>query len=410
MRVLHVEVGGAYGGSLKALETYLAFSDRTHFEHDLLLYYPTPGVERLKPWVRKLWALYDAPTSDERTRRRRRVTIRLRERLRSSAARSILIELSRWIDLARGLPSALRLTWQLRRGRYDVIHVNNTFTYQPLTLGAARIAHLPVVAHARGPVARGPFSKAILCLADYVVTVNKSIERELKTWGSRVEAHTCYDGVIPRSPDAAAVQQLRASLAPDGGILIGSVGRLSEEKGYQDLVRAAKHVVKIYPDVRFAIAGEGPSRALLQTLIEELGLTGRFQLCGFRWDVENFLAALDIFVCASAWEGGPLVAVEAMLLGKPVVTTAVGFTPEIINPGESGVLVRPGDPRALAEALLEALGNRAGLTRGALEQRHRAAKLTDPLSNARRFEEILQAAIGRMCPWSRDRSGQQPCP
>lgn len=405
MRVLHVEMGGTYGGSLKALETYLAFSDRTHFEHDLLLYYPTPGVEQLRPWIRKLWTLYEAPASDQQKRRRRGVSSQPRETPGNSVARSVLIELSRWANLARGLPSTPRLSRELHRERYDVIHVNNTFTYQPLTLAAARIAHIPVVTHARNPVPRHLFGKAILSLADCVVVINKSIEKELKTWGSRVQVYTCYDGVIPRPPDAAAVQQLRASLVPEGGILIGSVGRLDEQKAYHDLVRAAKRVVKIYPEVRFAIAGEGPCHAALQVLIEELGLTGRFQLCGFRWDVENFLAALDLFVCSSAWEGGPLVVVEAMLLDKPVVTTEVGFTPELIAPGEGGELVPPGNPRALGDALLAALGNKDMLARRIPEQRRRAAELTDPLSNARRFDDILQAAITRNSPLEASEAG-----
>ena len=147
--------------------------------------------------------------------------------------------------------------------------------------------------------------------------------------------------------------------------------------------------------MRFAIAGEGPLRHSLEGLIAELKLTEHFRLCGFRDDVVNFILALDLFVCSSLWEGGPLVVIEAMLLGKTVVTTPVGLTPELIADGRTGYLVPPSDHETLASRILTVLDGKLGGRLSIDEARRTAANLTNPALNARAFDDVLERLAGR---------------
>src|SRR5487761_69259 len=137
MKILHAEVGGSYGGSLRALELYLAHSRQQDMTHDLLFYYPTPNADRLSPHVGKLSTLYpSAPawlSGVSRSQHGMSSGLRRLARLRGvSAPRS-------WASVIEQLPTAVRLAKIIRRGNYDIVHVNNTFTYQIPTLLAARL-------------------------------------------------------------------------------------------------------------------------------------------------------------------------------------------------------------------------------------------------------------------------------
>lgn len=381
--MVHVEVGGSYGGSLRALELYLRHARRDGLAHDVLFYYPTPGAERLNGVARRVltaFARAPQPRAAAAGRPKRALAGWCPEALRE------------WSSLPRGAHRLPALLGALARG-YDVVHVNNTFTYQPLTMVAARLARRPVLAHVRNPVRRGAYARGLMGLAGAVVTVNDGLRRELASWGGRPPVSTCYDAVALEPPDAAAAAALRARLLPDGGALVGSAGRLDEQKGYAHLVRAAALLAKSHPALRFAVAGDGPERDGLARLVSELGLAGRFELCGFRPDVSTFLSALDVFVSPSLWEGGgPLTVVEAMLLAKPVVATAVGAAPEFVEPDRTAVLVPPGDPPALAHAIVRAIeGGTALLDPGRV--RAAAERFADPARNAEAFDQVLRGLL-----------------
>jgi glycosyltransferase involved in cell wall biosynthesis len=383
LRVLHVEVGGDFGGSLRALEVYLARSRQPNLEHDVLLYYPTAGAERLQAHAGRVWSLYSRPP---RPPRGRGATVAEQGRSRLAAA---VDDLHDWKNLARGLPTAWRLARVLREGGYGAVHVNNTWTYQAPTVLAALVARVPVVSHARNPVRRGSVPRLLLRLVDQLVTVSDSFREDFHGWDSGVPILTCHDGVEYRAPDPVEVAKLRQALAPSGGLLIGSVGRLDDQKGYEHLVHAARQVADVEPRARFAIVGDGPRSGELQRLIERLGLAERFTLCGFRSGVTDFIAALDLFVSSSRWEGLPLVVVEAMLLGKRVVVTDVGGNRELVDSGRTGILVRPDDPQALSDAMLRMLDPGGSPTLDMDRARRTAATIADPVANAAAFDDVL---------------------
>jgi glycosyltransferase involved in cell wall biosynthesis len=139
--------------------------------------------------------------------------------------------------------------------------------------------------------------------------------------------------------------------------IVGAAGRLSREKGFDQLIAAAGIVCKQTPEVAFVVFGDGPLREQLAAQIAAQNLQERFILAGFRADVERFLPHLDLAVLSSHTEGMPVAVLEAMAARLPVVATAVGGTPEVIEDGVTGYLVAPRDPAALARRIWEVLAD-----------------------------------------------------
>jgi glycosyltransferase involved in cell wall biosynthesis len=153
--------------------------------------------------------------------------------------------------------------------------------------------------------------------------------------------------------DSQGSKALKKALSlDDGRLILGVTARLVRQKALHDLLYATREILKQRKDVRVLIVGEGPLEKQLKSLTEELQIMENVVFLGFRTDVPAILGMLDIFVMPSAYEGLGLSIVEAMMAGKPVVGTRVSGIEELIVDQRTGILVPPGDPRALAEALL----------------------------------------------------------
>ena len=141
-------------------------------------------------------------------------------------------------------------------------------------------------------------------------------------------------------------------------IVIGTAGRLTPVKGQATLLRAARLMLRRKRSLRFVVAGDGPLRNHLLACARRLRVDPHCLFVGHRTDIHDVIAAMDVFVLPSLDEGVPMVLLEAMALGTPVVASAVGGIPEIITPRVTGLLVQPGDEQALADACLELARNR----------------------------------------------------
>lgn len=401
-RIVHVEVGGSYGGSLRVLEVYLSHADHSHFRHDILFYYPTSAIVRIPTDVCKQFTL-------------RRSIPRWLMRPRANMAwdklpqaghgdrRRVVSDIKAWLVAAvSALPTVVPLVRALVAGRYDVVHVNNTFTYQAPTIAAAVLAGLPIVGEVRSPLVSDTLSLALIRRIDTIVTVIPGLIPDALRQCTRGRVVTCFGGLEVEAgrPDMG----MRAAILSGRGLLVGSAGRLVPEKGYDVFLMAARRVIERWAateaPVGFVIAGEGPCRPGLQSLIDELGLNGIVHLWGFRSDISNFLSSLDLFVCSSLWEGGPLTVIEAALLEVPVVSTAVGVVPELSADGGVLAAVPPGDPVALADAILEALRWRIFADPGEVRRRLQLARrvagdLVDPVKNARCLDEVFASVLAR---------------
>jgi glycosyltransferase involved in cell wall biosynthesis len=141
----------------------------------------------------------------------------------------------------------------------------------------------------------------------------------------------------------------------DSAPLIGVIGRLQPQKDHGNFLNAAVEIRKKMPDARFLIVGDGPLREELIAQAQTLDLESAVIFCGVRQDIPAVLAALDVLVISSKWEGLPVTLLEGMAARRPIASTTVGGVPNVVVDGESALLVPPQDPSALANACLKIL-------------------------------------------------------
>jgi len=244
-----------------------------------------------------------------------------------------------------------------------------------LGLLAARRLGIPVISVSRGwtgESARVRFYEAldgrILRWMDKVVCVSHGQAAKVHKAGVREhKISVIHNAVRPErfdNPDPAYREQLRRMFPKPPQQIVGAAGRLSPEKGFDVLIDAAAQVLNSPPaslgrktggegtiPVGFILFGDGPLRDALAQQIAARGLEGRFILAGFRSDLDRYLPHLDLFVQSSHTEGLPNVILEAFAARVPVVATAVGGTPEVVEDGATGILVPADDPSALAAAI-----------------------------------------------------------
>ncbi len=176
-------------------------------------------------------------------------------------------------------------------------------------------------------------------------------------------------------------------------IVVGTVANLREQKNYPLMLAVAKNVLADHPNVVFLAVGQGPLEGSLARLHDELGLGDRFQFLGFRPDATNVMAALDIFLLSSRHEGLPVALMEAMTLGLPVVSTAVGGVPEMVTDGQEGRLVPSGSEGGLTQALNELIDDKALRERLGLQSRATALKRFSAAVATAEIEQIYREVL-----------------
>ncbi len=220
---------------------------------------------------------------------------------------------------------------------------------------------------------RTPLYYAIdrLCLPRYEVVICVSEDLRDRCLECGVPADRCVlveNGIdlseYSRTLDTAEARRRLGVSA--GRLVVGAVGRLSPEKGFDLLIRSADELIRRGVDLELLIAGEGAEEARLRGLISELNRVDRIRLLGFRPDTADVYQAMDVFVLSSLREGLPNVLLEAMALEAPVVATRIAGVPRLVEDGRNGLLVEPGSQKELTRALGRLLGDerlRAGLAR-----------------------------------------------
>jgi glycosyltransferase involved in cell wall biosynthesis len=152
--------------------------------------------------------------------------------------------------------------------------------------------------------------------------------------------------------DAETRRRVRRAFGlPETAPLVGMVACFKPQKAPVDFVRAAGLVAQRKPEARFLLVGDGELKPAVAAEIRRQGLEEKLILTGWRQDVDFIMRGLDLFALSSRWEGLPCVLAQAMACGVPVVATDVDGSREAVTHGQTGLLVRPGDPQALGEAL-----------------------------------------------------------
>ena len=320
MRIVHLVIGsGIAGGQLVALQFARAARERGD---DVSFVSPAPG-----PFV---------------------------DRVRREGFAVDNVDVSR----AHHVLGIMRLARLLRRERVDVLHTHTLAGANVTSRVAARLAAVPIVSHLHIANVFRPSTRFLLARLDNatarfataLVAVSEETRRAYEAQGYPRRIRVVYNGVAPERVDADGVRDELA--IPPQAPLVAEVARLCDVKGQRELIDAlvdvpAAHVVFVGADLERG----GDYERALRRRAEDRGVSDRVVFAGYRDDAARIIAAADVIALPSWTEGLPIVVLEAMALGRPVVATPVGGTRELVVDGETGLLVPPRDAGALADAL-----------------------------------------------------------
>lgn len=254
--------------------------------------------------------------------------------------------------------SLIRAASVVRRSKPDLLvgfmfHGMMTSRFLRRLLGV--LASVSLIQNERHGVARELLLGLTHRLADAVTVPSWRIADQLCRRGATKPPHM---HVIPNSIDVARFEVVRSRERTRRGLGVTegqfvwlAAGRLNVQKDYPNMLSAFAQVSRRHPEASLMIAGEGPMEGEMQSMIQRLGLSEQVSMLGLRLDMPDLFAAGDALVLSSAWEGMPVVVLEAMASRRAVVATSVGAVPELIDDGETGIVVPPGNPEALADGM-----------------------------------------------------------
>ena len=294
----------------------------------------------------------------------------------------------------------LRLAKRLAELAPDIVHTHNVKCHVRGAL-AARLAGVPVVIntkHGRNHPVR-PMARLANRLACAVSTSLVAVSEDCADIWRRIEhANPAKVIVILNGVDLAAFDHVN-SLDIDRrdpqetGPRAVMVARLNQVKDPETLVRAVRLVRDGEPDFCLDLVGDGPLRADVERLVQDLGLAGAARVDGARHDVKEILRNATLFVLSSTSEGIALTLLEAMAAGLPVVATRVGGNAEVVADGETGLLVPARSPEALADAMLTLLSDRRKCREMGRAGRERVAALFDVRRTVASYERLYLEAL-----------------
>lgn len=309
--------------------------------------------------------------------------------------------------LAGFLREAVRLCSVFRAAPVDVLWAPDVGV-QPFIL-AARLAGVPRVTGALGcipstdPRRSTSFFRALealcLCLVDGIASVS---EHGRDLWLKRTRLNPRRVRVIHNGIELAPIEtkeetsqavRQEFSIPPDA-MVVGVSAALADHKGHRFLLEAFPAALQSLPAAWLMLAGEGPSRAELERQAKELGISERVIFLGHRADIDRVVEAYDVIALPSLSESMPFSLLEGMAAGKPVVASAVGGIPELIEDGRTGYLVPPSDSYAMAEALIKVLRDPAETVLMGQAARERVKK---HFSLEKMVEDTVALMLGKCC-------------
>jgi glycosyltransferase involved in cell wall biosynthesis len=265
-----------------------------------------------------------------------------------------------------------------------IVHAHDSHALL-LGLAASRLAGCPLVATRRSTTAPGRMWRR----PDRVIAISRAVEVALLRAGvepSRI-------AVVPSGVDVTALTAARSDNPLQAASEVISLGALTREKGHRILVEAFARVADRLPHARLTIAGDGPERGALEALIRDHGLERRVTLAGQLADPVPRLAQAAVMVQPSLREALGTAVLEAMAVGVPVVGSAVGGLTELLGEG-GGVLVPPGDPGKLAEAIIALLQD-AGRRAAARQKAWDRVRHYDIRGMAERCAQVYRSALNQ---------------
>jgi glycosyltransferase involved in cell wall biosynthesis len=231
---------------------------------------------------------------------------------------------------------------------------------------------------------------------DRVISVSPEMTRRLSAWLDPEKIVTIPNGIdFEDIHSALTVEEAKERLGiPQDCCVLGTAGRLEPVKRLDIFLAAAQQIALRFPQTRFVIAGDGSEEARLRAQAQVEGIRDKVLFLGHRHDICDVLRAFDLLVLSSDHEGLPMVLLEALGLGVPVVARSVGGVPEVVQDGANGLLVDSADPGALAEACGRLLADGALRRRLAEAARPSIIERFSAANTAARVAELYQSLAG----------------
>jgi glycosyltransferase involved in cell wall biosynthesis len=244
----------------------------------------------------------------------------------------------------------------IRDGRFDLMHMHSSRAHTMGVMAGMLTRIRPRVVSRRSshfsrrdPFNRWKYGRGI----DRVVAISRAVQKSLIDSGFNSEdVDLVPSGIVPPERVDGARESVFAEfeLGPEAK-LVACVANLVGIKGHQTLIEATRQLRDRWPGLRILLAGDGPLRRQLEDLSRTAGVEDQVLFAGFRTDISRLLSASHMAVCPSFTEGLGLSILDALAMELPVAASHTGGIPEIIDHGESGLLVPPGEPGPLAEAM-----------------------------------------------------------
>jgi glycosyltransferase involved in cell wall biosynthesis len=303
------------------------------------------------------------------------------------------------------LLSARRVATHLKAWRADLVHC-----HMPMAGVVGRIAGelsgVPVVYTEHNKMERfHPVTRwmnlATWRLQEQVIAVSGDVADSIRSHASsKVPVKVVLNGIdVERfRRDAADGSAVRFDhRIPIGAPVVGTVAVFRAQKCLHDWLEAARRLRERIPDIHFLLVGDGPLGVELVARAARLGVTDVVHFVGLQADVRPYLAAMDVYLMSSIFEGLPVALLEAMSMECAVVSTAVGGVPEVVRDGENGFLVPPQDPELLARVTGDALGSASTLRRCGAEARRTVEDRFSMRRMSAELEATYRDVLDRPC-------------
>lgn len=291
----------------------------------------------------------------------------------------------------------LRLVIFLRNKKINLVVLNNDIHYHLVGALSAKISKIPCVCRKAGGIGEGKKIKKILTTcADLFIAISKATEEDqIKNNPRTKRLVTIYEGIDLEKFNITNITIRNKYRINYETKIIGNISRFDKGKGQKELLEAASIVINKYKKVVFLMVGDGELKFELKKKVDRLKLNNYIIFTGWREDVTEILASIDIFVhCPTTWiEGLGIANLEAMAMGKPCIVSNNGGLPEAVIDGITGIVVPIGDINALAEAILKLIRNPAIAKEMGLNGRKRVEEHFDIKKNVKKMEKLFEEYI-----------------
>ena len=293
----------------------------------------------------------------------------------------------------------------IKKHNIDLIHSNNEICFT--TLLAARITKTPHIIHVHGlgfsnSIFKFMFGEIINICCDKIIAVSNAVARKLIEVGvDHKKIIVSYNGIetnLFKPTQKTKYAHIQFGIAKEASI-VGMISALDPRKGHELFIRAAQHTIIHNPNIHFLIVGDHSKHQIeykhhLIEMIDELGLDNHVTFTGYQNNIHKILNSIELLIQPSVTDAGPLVPLESMSCGTPVIATDVGGNPEEIPHGYTGLIIPSDDPLLLSQSIIKLIQDKDLM----LKMRHNARKwtktkfdsrlLTDNIENI--YDEILE--------------------